>query len=216
MCAPAAKRELWDALTLIGILSNEIIAQTLKHFIMEPRPASCAAVDFCSTYTMPSSHAQLATFAATVATLQLWRRRRAWRRSATPAPAAAATAAEEIADENTRSTDIVGVVLVGALWPLAAAVGMSRVYLGYHTRQQVVVGAIVGIAFGGVWHLVCCSIAAAAAPALRFSNARRSFMSRVARVTRLRDSSLVADPLWVERRALQLCIDAAAVAEKTE
>jgi len=80
-------------------------------------------VDFCSTYAMPSSHAQLATFAATVATLQLWRRRRAWRRSS--AAAAAATAAEETAG-NTGSMDLVGVVLVGGLWPLAGAYTRSR------------------------------------------------------------------------------------------
>ena len=72
-----------------------------------------------------------------------------------------------------------------------------------------------GIVFGGVWHLVCCGVAAAAAPAL-LSDARRSFISRLARVLRVRDSSLVADPLGVERWALQLFTDAAAVPKKTE
>jgi membrane-associated phospholipid phosphatase len=97
---------------------SEVLAQTLKHITKQPRPASCAAVDFCKTYGgavqaesslthslkplgfnhrtikviswfkvcfqifqrvplqygMPSSHAQLAAFAAMLATLHINRR----------------------------------------------------------------------------------------------------------------------------------------------
>jgi hypothetical protein len=41
-----ARRELWDVGTLLGILANEVLAQTLKRVFQQPRPASCALVDF--------------------------------------------------------------------------------------------------------------------------------------------------------------------------
>ena len=70
-----ARRELWDVLTLLGILANEVLAQALKRHFKEPRPATCELVDFCDTHGMPSSHAQLAAFVATLTTLQYVRRR---------------------------------------------------------------------------------------------------------------------------------------------
>ena len=72
-----ARRELWDVGTLLGILANEILAQTLKRVFQQPRPVSCTLVDFCRRAVMPSSHAQLAWFAAAVAILALAATRRA-------------------------------------------------------------------------------------------------------------------------------------------
>ena len=74
-----ARRELWDLLTLLGILLNEVLAQLLKRHFKEPRPAKCEQVDFCDTHGMPSSHAQLAAFVATMMTLQYVRRREEFR-----------------------------------------------------------------------------------------------------------------------------------------
>lgn len=42
----------------------------------------------------------------------------------------------------------------GGLWALSAAVVVSRVVLGYHSVEQVVVGSGVGLAVGGVWYAV--------------------------------------------------------------
>lgn len=187
-----ARRELWDLLTLLGIFCNEVLAQGLKHYVKEPRPPSCAAVDFCGTYGMPSSHAQLATFAATVATAQLLRRVTA---AGAPSP----------------SVDPMTACLVALSWPMAFAVGASRVYLGYHSLEQVLVGAVVGVAFGGVWHVVCCAASGAMHQPLADDSGAVGVLGAL---VGLRDSSLLRNPLAVERRALR---DAAvAMAKKAE
>lgn len=188
-----ARRELWDLLTLVGILCNEILAQTLKRVVEEPRPPSCAAVDFCKTYGMPSSHAQLATFAATLATLHL-RRRRA---GCLPTAAAAGTSPG-------RLDDPLSALLVGLTWPVAAAVGMSRVYLGYHSQAQVLVGSVVGVAFGCLWHhSVCCGCARAFEGRRCEDDGGGGLTGFVLTFVGMRDSSLIADPLAVERMAIR-------------
>lgn len=187
-----ARRELWDIGTLLGILANEILAQTLKRLIEQPRPPTCAAVDFCKTHGMPSSHAQLAWFAATVAVLAHRRRR-----DANPS--------------STRVVDPLRTFLVAAHVPLAVAVSASRVYLGYHSVEQVAVGAVVGVLSGAAWHF------AAMVPATRaFASGGAGGLVRVARdVLGMRDSSLVADPEEVARRALVANAPAGAKARKT-
>ena len=145
------------------------------------------------------------------------------------------------------TVDPMSTLLVVMTWPVAAAVGASRVYLGYHSLAQVLVGSaglyklnavdpqlesawfqqplrtyevktrfqafafkcnlyryssVVGVAFGCVWHLLCCACARA------FENGDSGgVVGRVAGLMGMRDSSLVADPLAVERKALR---DAAA------
>ena len=121
-----ARRELWDLLTLLGILLNEVLAQLLKRHFKEPRPATCELVDFCDTHGMPSSHAQLAAFVATMMTLQYVRRREEfrvfckWNKRGTSGRAGHA--------------DAMTAALVVA-WPLAWTVGISRVYLGVPQRR---------------------------------------------------------------------------------
>ena len=85
---------------------------------------------------MPSSHAQLAAFAATLATLHFKRR------------LGAAAAIEVVGNKTGRTSrhgfmasmrmmDPLGTWLVGMTWLAAVAVGVSRVYLGYHSIVQV-------------------------------------------------------------------------------
>jgi dolichyldiphosphatase len=148
-----ARRELWDVGTLLGILANEVLAQTLKRVFQQPRPASCALVDFCGTHGMPSSHAQLAWFVAAVAVLAYRRRR-----DAHPA--------------STRVVDAFGALLVAAHVPMAIAVTASRVYLGYHSAEQVAAGP------------------------------PGSLPAVAGRLLGMRDSSLVANPEEVARKHL--------------
>ena len=120
-----ARRELWDVGTLLGILANEILAQTLKRVFQQPRPVSCALVDFCETRGMPSSHAQLAWFAAARRDLRV-------------------SSATRRAPGGARVLDAFGALLVAAHVPMALAVTASRVYLGYQPAEQVAAGAAVG------------------------------------------------------------------------
>ena len=205
-----ARRELWDLFTVVGIFFNEVLAQTLKHIVKEPRPASCAAVDFCTTYGMPSSHAQLSTFAATLATLHLTRRRRSAR-----VGRGSGSSGE---GRRGRVVDPLTATLVWSSWPVALATGISRVYLGYHSTEQVIVGSVVGVAFGAVWHEACCGWARAMAFTLTeteeevevgdIHNRRMiTIVGMMCETVGVRDSSLVVDPVGVERKAL---LDAAA------
>lgn len=175
-----ARRELWDIGTLLGILANEILAQTLKHIIKEPRPPTCAAVDFCKTSGMPSSHAQLAWFACAVAVLNL-RRRQAAHTSTT------VTILNPFAK-----------VLVYSNVPMAAAVTVSRVYLGYHSVEQVLAGTFVGLVAGAFWHFC---VMVPVAKMLHLSDSVGVF-GYITHLTGLRDSSLVADPEGIARKAL--------------
>jgi dolichyldiphosphatase len=38
------------------------------------------------------------------------------------------------------------------MFSLAILVAASRIYLGYHTLNQVLVGSMVGIGYGGLWY----------------------------------------------------------------
>ena len=192
-----ARRELWDVLTLLGILANEVLAQALKRHFKEPRPATCELVDFCDTHGMPSSHAQLAAFVATLTTLHFVRRREEfmvfcrWNKRE--------------ASGRAGHTDPMTLALVLIAWPMAGLVCASRVYLGYHSVQQVVAGTCVGCVFGAVYHELVCLTATKRFAALDVNDG--GFGGWVARTVigvRMRDSSLVPDPLEVERVALQV------------
>ena len=158
-----ARRELWDAMTLAGILANEMVAQTLKRIFAHPRPPSCARVDFCGTHGMPSSHAQLATFAATLATARRRRRR-------LPPPVAASAGRERgrppppSPPGSGAERDLLDEAAVAASWIVAVAVAESRVYLGYHSLDQVLAGSAVGLIVGAAWARACAWASDAFAP----------------------------------------------------
>jgi|TARA_B110000977_G_scaffold58990_1_gene80116 dolichyldiphosphatase len=171
-----ARRELWDLGLLVGILANEVLAQFLKHVIDEPRPDSCALVDFCKTSGMPSSHASLAWFACSIAVLNFRRR-----------------AAAHLGTQN-RVLDSFGKILVMVHVPIALAVSTSRVYLGYHSFAQVAAGSVLGLVAGAAWHFFVMVPFASLFTTLE--------TSPLGEFLGIRDSSLVADPENVARKAL--------------
>lgn len=192
-----ARRELWDLLTLLGILLNEVLAQLLKRHFKEPRPATCEQVDFCDTHGMPSSHAQLAAFVATMMTLQYVRRREEFR--------VFCKWNKRGASGRAGHADAMTAALVVLAWPLAWIVGISRVYLGYHSVEQVVAGACVGCVFGAAYHELVCLAATKSFSRLDVNDGGLGgAVARAVIGARMRDSSLVPDPLEVERVALQV------------
>ncbi len=121
----ASRRDLHTASLLLGQLLNEALNYVLKHIIKEPRP-SRASAEFLPEYGMPSNHAQFMGFWAGY--LLLWAASGRWQ--------------------------------VGAGWRCCAvllllagtgAVGASRVYLHYHTVQQVLAGCCCGALAGLAW-----------------------------------------------------------------
>ena len=125
LCAACyARREVRAGLLLAGLAGNYALSYALKRAVAEPRPQEhCEALGTCSSFGMPSTHAQFAAFLAGHA-FQRARRR----------PSSALLLVEAL-----------------ALAALAAGVALSRVYLGYHTRGQVAAGGALGLALGSLW-----------------------------------------------------------------
>ncbi|KAI5803106.1 hypothetical protein EDC01DRAFT_494164 [Geopyxis carbonaria] len=118
-------REVEVALALAGQLLCEGLNFLLKRLIREHRPPAMLG----HGYGMPSSHAQFMAFLGVYVSLLIWVRGAGGPRL-----------------QTWRRVGYTAVALGGG-----AAVAGSRVYLGYHTARQVVVGCAVGAICGGVW-----------------------------------------------------------------
>jgi dolichyldiphosphatase len=129
------RREIGTAVLLLGILADEVFNDVLKTSIAEPRPQRSSDRGVWGEYGMPSSHAQFMWFFA--AYMTLWTLRRLRPRPTTMCGPALTTAVKWL--------------IVLALCVAALAVMWSRVYLGYHTVEQVACGAGVGAAAGAAW-----------------------------------------------------------------
>lgn len=114
-----ATRHPEAAAVLAAGCANEALSLALKKLVRQPRPATrCTELATCGKPGMPSSHAQSLLFAVVVHAVLAYGVR----------PEAA----------------LESVVLVAA----AAVICCARIYLGYHTRAQVVVGGLLGVAIG--------------------------------------------------------------------
>jgi dolichyldiphosphatase len=164
----ASRRDLATAALTAGQLLNEVLNYVLKHAVREPRPTHVHTHwKDQPKFAMPSNHAQFVGFTATY--LVLWVVRR-WR-----VPAAY------------RALAVAG--LLGG----AAAVGVSRVYLAYHTTAQILVGWAVGAAAGCAWFGVTESVLRPLFPRVASWPLSRALL--------LRDCSAVEDVLTVEYEA---------------
>lgn len=120
-------REIEPVLVVGGHLIGEVLNKIIKHLIKQPRPdfhKDFGAGSYGLTYGMPSAHSQFIGFFATyflcIVLFKVPMPR--WQKSA-----------------------------FAAVFPVVGlAVAFSRVYLLYHTVQQVLVGLMVGV----VWALV--------------------------------------------------------------
>ena len=102
--------------------------------------------------------------------------------------------------------------------PIAILVGYSRVELGYHTIEQVVAGAAIGLTFGSTWFLVMTRVFArrfsemvkeeddnaSSKSARAGGKKRRSFGKFLRETLNVRDSSLCANPLALSREKVEL------------
>ena len=194
------RRELFDCSLLVGIVLNEIVAQMLKQFFAMPRPRpACERVDFCDSYGMPSSHAQLAFFHCAFSLLGLLRRMKYAKK-------------QKNNRANDGKMDRISQLLALSTLPVAFLVGLSRVQLGYHDFSQVVAGGLLGAALGTFWYLVT---------AYRFAKifkefvtddedsiSSSEFMKKLGLFLRenlnMRDSSRCANPLALSRLKVEL------------
>jgi dolichyldiphosphatase len=123
------RREVHEAALLAGLVLEEGMARALKHLLQHPRPATCAMLHICHSHGMPSSHTSMMTCWATLAAFAVFRH---WKQQGI-------------------ASRLLSVLELGGYAGLAGAVAASRVYLGYHSLDQVAAGAAFGILFGCAW-----------------------------------------------------------------
>jgi len=169
------RRELHTMAFFGGIVLNELLNAILKHSIKASRP--CRPGDeaqLFNKYGMPSSHAQFMGFFAIYMTLFAYIRLKMH-------------ISEQFMD-NIRQ-HLMAFTSIGA----ALFVIISRIYLRYHTVEQVIVGLVIGVLSGVSWFFVV----------ERFiSNLfQRIVNTKVAEYFLIRDSSNIPDILWFEYTA---------------
>lgn len=127
------RRDLTTIFYFFGFLLTEISNFVLKNLIKQPRPTSSRDKDSgsFSKYGMPSDHSQIMFYFSTFFILLV-----AFRYSIS----------------NNRFTQLMlkGFLIGGSIL-VAVLVAYSRVYLEYHTYQQIIVGSILGTFFGSLW-----------------------------------------------------------------
>jgi len=157
------RRDLHTIAFLIGQLSNESLNMVLKHVIREPRPMR--RVTNYTEYGMPSSHSQFMGFFAAYTILFALLR----------LPA-------------TRAVHKIG--LVSLVTVVAALVMYSRVYLRYHSVDQVSSGAVIGAVVGAIWFGVVHVGLTPYFPAI--------VNWRICEALLIRDTTLIPNILWFE------------------
>ena len=156
---------------LIGQLGNEVFNYIIKHIVKEARPSMRDLNNIHVKYGWPSSHAQFIWFFVSYLTLVINFRC------------------------HNRSTshcffNLWKLSMTTILHCTAGVVTYSRVYLGYHTVNQVIWGAAIGYIVSVIWFLLSQLVFAPFFPMIVHSKFGEFFM--------IRDSSLIPDVLWFE------------------
>lgn len=123
------RREVHEVVLLLGLVLEEGLARGLKELLQHPRPATCAVLHLCHSHGMPSSHTSMMFCIAM---------------------AGSCCAARLFSKQGTLG-QLMSAAEVLALWVGAAGVAVSRVYLGYHSIDQVAAGAVLGAVCGVAW-----------------------------------------------------------------
>ncbi|KAJ1618916.1 phosphatidic acid phosphatase type 2/haloperoxidase [Pavlovales sp. CCMP2436] len=162
------RRELHTCFLFAGQMANLVLNSLLKRTFRSPRPLGSDRSDS----GMPSDHAQFMAFWAVYICLFLKRNVRFLSRPGWRATLGAAVAT------------------------LALLVALSRVYLGYHTAEQVAAGLCIGALSGSAWyHLYEAALRPNAARVLRSIRPLSSYLH-------LRDCSHLEDVVSWEAESM--------------
>ncbi|RNA18032.1 dolichyldiphosphatase 1-like [Brachionus plicatilis] len=127
------RRDLTTILYFIGFLITELVNFVLKNLIKQPRPYlnEHRSKGNFSKYGMPSDHSQVMFYFSTFFVLMV-----AYR--------------YYIYQSKLMQILIKSFLCVLAIFA-AILVAFSRVYLKYHTNEQVIAGSLIGIFCGSIW-----------------------------------------------------------------
>lgn len=137
----------------IGTLVNEVSNKLLKQWIKQPRPVDRTHIG--EEFGMPSSHSQFIWFFSTYVTLFIFIRYVADKNLENLKTILQLFRLHHMNNNTLLPFERAGrfLVLVTCWW-LTALVCLSRIYLQYHTWNQVIVGSIIGIITGLSWFLL--------------------------------------------------------------
>lgn len=157
----------------MGSISSSIITSILKRIIQQPRPPRYdddvdvegdAEVD----YGMPSNHSSFAFFCASFVILYILRGGAIW--AVRSLPSCSIHHGSQTMNGNSDASipscnNRASLDLLSRAWhhlhtaftvllslSIATGCAYSRVYLGYHTTNQVMVGSFIGMLLGGMWY----------------------------------------------------------------
>eukprot|EP00956_Cyclotella_meneghiniana_P008947 scaffold12278_cov69-Cyclotella_meneghiniana.AAC.3 len=156
-------KDVIAAYLLLGLILTAAVCSVLKEIIKEPRPDrndGCHNNSIESEYGMPSNHSAFAWFGATFIIMYIWRGYKL--------PSRGWIISQSNINGNTHTrpmfregklTVLIKIwkylhtqVTILSVLGIAFGCAYSRVYLGYHTANQVVVGSIIGVCLGTGWH----------------------------------------------------------------
>ena len=136
-----SRRDIKNLIILVGLIVNEGLAKAIKQIVKQPRPmGKCMQLGTCDSYGWPSSHTQCMFFFLGLHLYQTIRNRLSTQGKKWP----------KLGWLDSLISLLESTVLLLA----SLTVGYSRYYLTYHTREQVVVGAIFGLSFSLAWGLL--------------------------------------------------------------
>ncbi len=112
---------------LFGLITSHEIAKLLKRIVKQPRPDGA----FLTSYGMPSDHAMFMVFISVYVMLLVFSR-----------------------DNVKKSSQVLTCLF---LCGMTSMVCISRVYLGVHSLEQIVVGVSLGLLWGIFWFRITCT-----------------------------------------------------------
>nr|XP_002131668.3 dolichyldiphosphatase 1-like [Ciona intestinalis] len=162
------RREIHTIVFFIGIFLNEMVNYIVKHIVQEPRPDS-GHTTLNVKHGWPSSHSQFSWFFFTYLILFIYIR----------------------SHNNNTTLDLMWKHCMSALCVIAGCVvSYSRVYLLYHTVNQIVWGCIFGTMLGLSWFAVAQILLTPFFPFVVTWRVCEFFM--------IRDSTLIPNIMWFE------------------
>lgn len=160
-------KDVIAAYLLIGLILTAVVCSVVKEIIREPRPIRNDGLHNSaeSEYGMPSNHSAFAWFGATFILMYIWRGGNHWNYKL---PSHGWIISQSVNNDTTGALQMSRerkITIFSKIWMflhtqvtilsvlgIALGCAYSRVYLGYHTANQVIAGSILGVCLGTGWY----------------------------------------------------------------